>query len=128
NLGEFFDDAEVARVQARYAHELEALQRTKPELAEVIAPIIRAMPETAHRVRSVTFPASLPVIDVVAEHSWGATEHENAAMRRAHEAFVAASPERELVVASRSGHNVMRDRPDVVINEVSRMVRIARGH
>jgi pimeloyl-ACP methyl ester carboxylesterase len=66
------------------------------------------------------------VIDIVAEHSWGDTEEENAAMRRAHEAFVAASPARELVVAARSGHYVMRDRPDVVLDAIMRMVRITR--
>lgn len=126
NLAEFFDDAELARLQARYAPQLDALQRTRPALAQILGPILRAYPETVHRLRSVSVPPTMPVIDIVAERSWGESEDENAAMRRAHEAFVAASQERELVVAAGSGHNVMRDRPDVVVGEVARMVRIVR--
>jgi pimeloyl-ACP methyl ester carboxylesterase len=128
NLAEVFDDAELAHLRAKYTPKLDALERTNPALAHVMAPLMRAYPETVRRVRAATFPPSLPVIDIVAEHSWGDTEEENAAMLRAHTAFVAASPQRELVVATGSGHYVMRDRPAQVIDAVARMVRIARTH
>jgi pimeloyl-ACP methyl ester carboxylesterase len=127
NLAEFFDDAELAHVQARYGPQLPELERTHPAMAHVMGPLLRAYPETVQRVRAVGFPPGIPVIDIVAEHSWGDTEEENAGMRRAHEAFVAASPARELVVAARSGHYVMRDRPDAVLDAIMRMVRIARA-
>ena len=42
-------------------------------------------------------------------------------------AFVAASPEREIVVATGSGHQVMRDRPEMLVAEIARMVRIVRA-
>jgi pimeloyl-ACP methyl ester carboxylesterase len=125
NLAEFFDDAELARLKARYEPQFEQLRRTRPALADVMIPLMRAYPETVARLRGVTFPPAIPVIDIVAERSWGDTD-ENTAMRRAHDAFVAASPERELVIATGSGHQVMRDREDLVIAEVARMVRIVR--
>jgi pimeloyl-ACP methyl ester carboxylesterase len=127
NLPEYFDDAVLARLQAKYTPQFEQLRRTKPALAEVMIPVIRAYPDTVRRVRAVAFPQAIPVIDIVAERSWGDTADENAAMRRAHDAFVAASPEREIVVANGSGHQVMRDRPEMLIAEVARMVRIVRA-
>ena len=126
NLAEYFDDAALARLKAKYEPQFEQLRRAKPQLADVMIPLMRAYPETVHRVRGVAFPPAIPVIDIVAERSWGDTEAENAAMRRAHDAFVAGSPERELVVATGSGHYVMRDREELVAGEVARMVRIVR--
>jgi pimeloyl-ACP methyl ester carboxylesterase len=128
NLPEYFDDAALVRIKAKYEPQFEALQRAKPALAQVMIPLMRAYPDTVRRVRAASFPAKIPVIDIVAEHSWGDTEGENAAMRRAHEAFVAASAEREIVVATGSGHHVMRDRPELLVGEIARMVRIVRGH
>ena len=44
-----------------------------------------------------------------------------------HAAFVAASPMREAVVATGSGHPVNRDRPDVVIDGIAQIVRRVRA-
>ena len=127
NLPEYFDDAVLARLQAKYTPQFEALRRAKPQLADVMVPLMRAYPDTVRRVRGVAFPQAIPVIDIVAEHSWGDTEADNAAMRKAHDAFVAASSEREIVVATGSSHQVMRDVPEMLIGEIARMVRIVRA-
>jgi pimeloyl-ACP methyl ester carboxylesterase len=100
NLAEFFDDAEVSHLQAQLTPRFAALERTDPALAQVMIPLVRAYPETVRRVRAVKYPPALPTIDIVAEHSWGETDEENAAMRRVHAAFVAASPAREAVLAT----------------------------
>jgi pimeloyl-ACP methyl ester carboxylesterase len=127
NLAGFFDDAEVSRLLAMYTPQFEALERAKPALARVMIPLMRAYPETARRMREVTFPPSLPTIDIVAERSWAESADEMAAMRRVHASFVAASAAREAVLAKGSGHNVMRDRPDLVIDAVARIVQRVRG-
>ena len=127
NLAAFFDDAEVAHLQAKYAPQFAALEQAKPALARVLIPVMRAYPETAKRMRAVAFPAALPAIDIVAEHSWGDSDEENAAMRRAHDAFVAASPARQQVVATGSSHNVMHDRPQVVTDAIAAMIRRVRS-
>ncbi|HEY0307373.1 MAG TPA: alpha/beta hydrolase [Acidobacteriaceae bacterium] len=127
NLGSFFDDAEVARLQARYTPQFEALRQEKPELARLMIPLMEAYPETVKRVRVVDIPPKLPVIDIVAEKTWVDTPDELTAMRKAHADFVAASPAREAVFAKGSGHYVMRDRPDLVIAAIDRMVEKVKG-
>ena len=127
NLAAFFDEAEVERLLALYTPQFPALEEQAPELARVMIPLMRAYPETARRLRAVVYPASLPTIDIVAEHSWGATPAQNDAMRRVHAEFVSAAPEsREAVLAEGSGHYVMRDRPDVVLDAIARMVARVR--
>jgi pimeloyl-ACP methyl ester carboxylesterase len=123
NLPEFFDGAELSHLRARYAPQLAELERKNPALAAVMSPLMRAYPATVERVRAATLPVTLPIIDIVAERSWGDTDEENTAMRRAHAAFVAESPAREAVLATGSGHYVMRDRPEVVIDAISQILR-----
>jgi pimeloyl-ACP methyl ester carboxylesterase len=125
NLAEFFDDAELAHLQAKSLPELAELEHTHPAIARVMGPILRSYPDTVHRVRAASYPAALPTIDIVAGKSWGDDE-ENAAMRRVHAAFVAASPARAAVLATGSSHYVMRDQPDVVIQAIARIVQRTR--
>jgi len=127
NLAAFFDDAELARLQAKYRPQFAALQQAKPALARVMIPVIEAYPDTAKRVRAAVYPAALPTIDIVAEHSWGDSDEENAAMRRVHDAFVAASPARTAVVAVGSGHQVMKDQPQIVIDAIAQIIRRVRS-
>ncbi len=127
NLAALFDAAELAHLEAKYAPQLAALEQAKPALARVLIPVMRAYPETAKRMRAVVFPPALPVIDIVAEHSWGDSDEENAAMRRVHDAFVAGSPARHQVVATGSGHQVMHDRPEVVTDAIAAMIRSVRS-
>jgi pimeloyl-ACP methyl ester carboxylesterase len=122
NIVEFFDDAEVAHIVARYTSELPALEREQPALARVMGPVIRGYPDTVRRMRAVPMPINLPVIDIVAEHSWGDSDEENAAMKQAHAAFVAASPARVALPAAGSGHYVMRDQPELVIDAITRLL------
>jgi pimeloyl-ACP methyl ester carboxylesterase len=84
--------------------------------------VIEAYPDSARSVRDAPFSPTLPIIDIIAEESWAKTPQELEAMHAAHAAFVAASPMREAVFADGSGHNVMRDRPDVVVAAITRMI------
>lgn len=123
NLVAFFDDAEVAYLEAKEAPRLAALERADPARARVLIPLTKAYPDTVKRLRAVAFPPALPTIDIVAEHSWGDTEEQNAAMRRVHAAFVAASPARTAVFAAGSSHDVMHDKPAIVIDAIGRLLR-----
>lgn len=126
NLASFFDEKEVQHLLAKYTPQFDGLRQAKPELARVMIPMMQAYPETARRVRQASFPATLPVIDIVAEKSWGDSDAENAAMKKAHADFVAASPSREAVFAAGSSHQVMRDRPDIVLDAVKQMIQRVR--
>ncbi len=72
---------------------------------------------------TAAYPAQLPTVDIVAEHSWGETDEANDAMRAVHAAFVAGSPAREAVLATGGGHQVMRDQPEVVVAAVARILQ-----
>jgi pimeloyl-ACP methyl ester carboxylesterase len=122
NVPDAFDDATTAAIVAEYEPQFPALQQAAPELARVLMPIVLAYPETARRVRAVGFPHDTPVIDIVAERSWGSTQERNAALRQAHADFVTRSPARAALFAAGSGHNVMRDKPEAVIDAIAQMV------
>lgn len=127
NLVGSFDDAFVARLEAKYTPQFPELERKAPQLARVMIPMMKAYPDTVKRLRQVPYPAQLPTVDIVAEHSWGDTDADNAAMRKTHDAFVAASPARTQLVAAGSGHNVMHDRPELVLEAIARIVRTVRA-
>lgn len=122
NVPNYFDDAITAGIVAEYSPQFPALEAAAPALARVIVPVVQSYPESARRVRAAGVSRDLPVIDIVAEHSWRSTPEANEALRRAHADFVAQSPARETVFAAGSGHNVMQDRPDLVIDAITRMV------
>jgi pimeloyl-ACP methyl ester carboxylesterase len=124
---EMFEGDAGSYLMTKATQSLEAVERSKPASAPVMSPLIRAFPETARRMRSIAFPAQIPTIDIVSE-KWGESEEEAAAVRRAHAAFASASPEREGIVAARSGHYVMNDRPDLVADAIARIVRRTRDN
>ena len=67
---------------------------------------------------------NLPIIDITAEHTWVDAPDELAAMRRAHSEFVAPSPNRVAIFAEGSGHYVSRDRPNIVIDAILRLISV----
>lgn len=122
NLPGFFDTDQVRRLLERFQDVAPAMEREAPTIARVMIPLMAALPTTARELRETPLPTSLPVIDIVAERSWIDLPDEVDAMRREHERFVGASPNREAVFATGSGHYVMRDRPDLVVEAVVRLI------
>jgi pimeloyl-ACP methyl ester carboxylesterase len=122
NIPSFFDDKEAAVIKARYEPLADDLKRDKPDVARVLIPVVQAYPATARHMRGVHIPLNLPIVDITAEHTWVDAPDELAAMRRAHSEFVAASPNRVAIFATGSGHYVSRDRPELVIDAVLRLI------
>ncbi|HEX4458506.1 MAG TPA: alpha/beta hydrolase [Polyangia bacterium] len=127
NLAEFFTDAECARLVPMWLARLDAMDKEQPARARNIRHFVTAFPETVQRLRQVPFPATLPVIDIVSERTSFDRADEVAAWREAHARFAAASPARTALTASGSGHDVMRDRPQLVLDAVQRMVEQVRA-
>ena len=113
----FFDDAEVTALMAGFKEERDEALARNPALVRALD----AFPATVARMRAVQLPRSLPVIDIVATPPVRTDEERNA-WRAAHRAFVNESPARSLVIASHSGHMVMNDQPDLIVNAVSKLV------
>jgi pimeloyl-ACP methyl ester carboxylesterase len=127
NLAEFFSDAETTQLVAMWLGKLDGLAREQPARARNIRHFITPFPETVQRMRQVPFPAAMPVIDIVSERTPFDHADEAAAWRQAHARFAAASPAREGLVAVGSSHAVMRDRPQLVMDAVQRMVERVRA-
>ena len=121
------DAAGVDRILAKYRPQYDTLRQVAPILAERMIPMMEAYPATVERVNAVALPKTLPIVDITAEHPLGDTPEEQDAERRAHAAFVAVSPAREAMLAEGSGHKVMQDRPDVVLDAVARMIARLRA-
>ena len=117
----YFDDAALEALLAEYRPQYDALRQAAPDLAAVMIPIVEAYPATVSRVRSTNLPTGLPVIDIVAGDPMPESVEGDAVWRRAHAAFVAGGPGREAVVADGS-HHLNRDRPDVIVAAISRLV------
>jgi pimeloyl-ACP methyl ester carboxylesterase len=122
NIPSFFDDKEAALISARYTPLAKDLIKEKPDLGRNLLRQDESYPATASHMRDVHVPLSLLIIDITAEHTWVNAPDELAAMRRAHSEFVAASPNRMAVFAEGSGHYVSRDRPNIVIDAILRLI------
>jgi pimeloyl-ACP methyl ester carboxylesterase len=122
NIPSFFDDKEAAVISARYTPLAEDLIKKNPGLGRNLLRQDQGYPATARHMRDVQVPLNLPIIDITAEHTWVDAPDELAAMRRAHAEFVAASPNRVAIFAEGSGHYVSKDRPNIVIDAVLRLI------
>jgi pimeloyl-ACP methyl ester carboxylesterase len=127
NLASYFDEERLDKLLATYRPQYPELERAAPELARVMIPLMEAYPATVERLRGVDIPDDIPTIDIAAERTWIDEPEDVEAFRRAHEDFVAASPAREAVFARDSSHHVMHDRPDVVLDAISRVVAKVRA-
>ena len=97
-----------------------------PELPKAHKAGIRqsgAFPVTVETVRRATIPRELPMIVVTAGESFWSKEETNAAWRAAHELLVAEAPNRKLLVAEESGHDIPRERPGIVTAAIQELIR-----
>ncbi len=127
NLPEIFDEVVVAEIMAKHEPEIAELERTNSAYARTMVKVLRAFPETARKARTVEFPRSIPAMDITVEHPTVDSQEELAAYHRAHSSFVAGSPFRTGVFAAGSTHFVIRDRPNLVIDTVVRLVKQVRS-
>jgi pimeloyl-ACP methyl ester carboxylesterase len=126
NIASYWDEARLEKLLATYRAQYRELEEAAPELARAMIPLMEAYPATVERLRGVEIPRDIPTIDIVAERTWIDEPEDVEAFRQAHDDFVAASPQREAVFAWDSGHHVMHDQPEVVMDAISRIVAKVR--
>lgn len=110
----------LAEVRPQYAE----VRREAPELARTVIPIMEAWGRTMDRVDATPVSRRLPIVDIVADGGGGGKKPEMTRhWRNAHHRFVAQAPAyRQFVDAKNSSHKVMKDRPDLVIAAIRRLV------
>ncbi|MDF2258580.1 alpha/beta fold hydrolase [Streptantibioticus ferralitis] len=125
SLPEFYTDSETAKLVAANQQQIAALKKqpqtraTRQLLAEAdnYGPVHNAY-------HKLSWPQSVPAIAIVSSQTPFTTSPADAQLwKQAQQEFVSAAPNRRLVVAQNSSHDIPIDRPDVVINAIEDMVR-----
>ncbi|WP_433280975.1 alpha/beta fold hydrolase [Pseudonocardia xinjiangensis] len=128
NLPQFFTDTQIQRIVALTAPQIEALmkQPSTKENRQLIATAEDFGP-THQAYHKVSWPDSVPVTVIVAEKTpFDGSPQDAQRWRDAAAAFVAAGPGRTLVTAQGSSHDVPKDKPALVLNEIEQMAATAK--
>lgn len=118
NLSDFFTNTRVNTMMKEIAENKELLQRDKPSLFRAL----EAFPSTVETMKKVKLPISIPIIDIVAETPPFTSEEDNAAWKLNHEKFAKMFNNRRMVLAAHSGHYIMVDNEDLIVNEISKII------
>lgn len=128
SLPQFSTDAEVARVVAATTPQIEQLKKqpSTKQSRQLIATAENYVP-THHAYHQATWPDSVPAIVIVSEKTpFDGSPVDAQRWRDAAAAFVKAGPDRTLVTAKGSSHEIPQDKPQMVLDEIEKMAT-ARG-
>jgi pimeloyl-ACP methyl ester carboxylesterase len=120
NVPQFFTDEFIKQTGIEYAPAVKAAKAapSTPESRQLLS-VSASFAETNHKFHRSTFPSSIPVIVIVSEKTPFDSPAPAQWWRDAHEQFTKAAPNRRLVTADHSSHDVAHDRPDVVLQAVT---------
>ncbi|MFD7223003.1 alpha/beta fold hydrolase [Streptomyces sp. NPDC059892] len=124
NLPPFFTDEEISRLVAASEPQVDAAKKDpdKPENRRLISTAEGFAP--AHKAfHKVTWPDSVPATVMVSEKTpFDGSPVDVQRWRAAAASFVQDGPDRTLVTAEGSSHDVPKDRPDLVLKEIADML------
>lgn len=124
NVPEFYTDEVIARTLKAYAPAFKAAQDNPDSPAKRQLLALAASFETVSRAfYKMEWPASVPVQVIVAETPPQPDPIDAQAWRDAHAQFAAKAPNRTLITADRSSHDVVNDRPDLVFEAIAALRR-----
>ncbi|HEY3502071.1 MAG TPA: hypothetical protein VGN37_04675 [Actinocatenispora sp.] len=117
-------DSEIARIEAANKAQIAAL-KDQPSTKQT-----RQLQATAadygpmHRAyHTVSWPQSIPASAIVSATTPFETPEDAQLWRDAQKQFVDAAPNRDLITAERSSHDIAGDRPDVIVGAVEKMLK-----
>lgn len=120
NVPDFYTDAAIARAEAMYAPVIAATKAAPPSKSgRQLLALSSSFVETSRAFHGVTWPASVPVIVIVAEKTPFDDPTDKQWWKDAHAQFAKRAPNRRLVNATGSSHDVAHDRPDVILSAIS---------
>jgi pimeloyl-ACP methyl ester carboxylesterase len=134
NVPEFFTDEEVAHmgpiIQPMVAEEAAAHPGKKTRTQKAITD---AYVETSHAFHKAVWPDSIPYTVIVSERTPfpPSMTFDIALWTQAHKDFAAKSPNRTLIFAKGSSHDIAHDRPELIVEATGKLVdqlRSARPH
>lgn len=128
SVPQFSTDAEVARVAAATQAQVDALKGKPVTKADrqLLAVAADYVPDQ-HAYHRIAWPAAVPATVIVSAQTPFPTSPPDAQVwRDAEAAFARAAPNRHLVTAARSSHDIPVDRPDIVEAQIEAMVNSTR--
>ncbi len=125
SIPSFFTDEEIAKFKAVLPKDFPTTNKEE----RTQAALFKVYPMLLQQFHGMQWPTSIPTTVIVSEHPPLATPEENQSWTEEHRKFSQAAPNRSFVLAQRSGHIVMSDRPDVVVDAVAAAVeQVRRDH
>ncbi|MFE2499298.1 alpha/beta fold hydrolase [Streptomyces scopuliridis] len=128
NLPQFFTDEEIPRLVAASKPQVDAAKKDpdKPENRQLISTAEGFAP--AHKAfHEVTWPDSVPATVIVSEKTpFDGSPVDAQRWRDAAASFAQDGPDRTLVTAEGSSHEVPKDRPDLVLKEIADLLATQR--
>jgi pimeloyl-ACP methyl ester carboxylesterase len=128
SLPQFSTDEQIARVVAATTPQIEELKKqpSTKQTRQLIATAANYGP-MHHAYHEVTWPNSVPATVIVSEKTpFDGSPQDAQHWRDAAAAFVKAGPNRTLVTAVGSSHEIPQDKPDLVLEQIEKTVT-ARG-
>lgn len=120
NVPDFYTDAAIAKAQVTYAPIIAATKAAPPtKSGRQLLALADSFVETSRAFHHATWPASVPVIVIVAEKPPFEDPADAQWWKDAHAQFAGRAPNRRLVNAAGSSHDVAHDRPDVIFAAIS---------
>ena len=127
SLPDFYTDSELTRVEAANAGQIEELKKqpSTKQTRQLLA-IAENYGDMHRAYHLMSWPSQMPATVIVSAKTPFDTPDDAQAWRDAQAKFAAAAPDRRLVTADNSSHDIPVDRPDVVIKAVDEMAGKAR--
>ncbi|MCG3754958.1 alpha/beta fold hydrolase [Amycolatopsis sp. Poz14] len=124
NLPQFFTPAETAKLVALNERQVEELKKAPStrQTRQLLAQADGYGPVHA-AYHKLTWPSGIPAAVIVSAETPFPTPEDAQLWRRAQQDFAHAAPNRTLVTAERSSHDVPLDRPDVVVAAVENLLQ-----
>lgn len=91
----------------------ELTKRQKADVRQIIA-----FPNTIETVKTMPFSASIPITIITAGKDWWPFPLWNRMWRNSHQLLVNVSPNRILLRADASGHDIPKEQPDIIVEAI----------
>jgi pimeloyl-ACP methyl ester carboxylesterase len=120
NVPDFYTDETITKMMAIYTPIIAATKAAPPSKSgRQLLAVADSFVDTSRAFHSAAWPASVPVIVIVSEKTPFDAPADAQWWKDAHAQFARRAPNRRLVTATGSSHDVAHDRPDVISSAIS---------
>jgi pimeloyl-ACP methyl ester carboxylesterase len=120
NVPDYFTDEAIARGQVLYAPMLAQIRAAPPtKSGRQLLALSGSFVATSREFHAKTWPDSVPVIVIVSEKTPLEDPADAQWWRDSHAQFAKHAPNRQLVTAVGSSHDVAHDRPEVILKAIA---------